>query len=215
MTKQCPYKAIAVAPVFQEYFRSIKRNEHSIVVKSSVSDASSPIRLNVSIRLRIKKDKATFFIIKTSIHFSLDRSMLIETVLCQEKTYEEVLADTGVEISSGSVNADLGLKNHELQRAALSISLNIAEGAGEYSIDEKIRFYRMTKRSATECAGILDVCQRLQLVEEKRYALGRELLIRLVSMLICTTLFVLAAGFSGILCKKKNPPVALNLFIDN
>ena len=72
----------------------------------------------------------------------------------------------------------------QLQRAALSISLNIAEGAGEYSIDEKIRFYRMAKRSATECAGILDICQRLQLVEEKRYALGRELLIRLVSMLI-------------------------------
>jgi len=62
--------------------------------------------------------------------------------------------------------------------------LNIAEGAGEYSIDEKARFYRMAKRSATECAGILDVCRRLQLLEEKRYVLGRELLIRIVSMLI-------------------------------
>ena len=62
--------------------------------------------------------------------------------------------------------------------------MNIAEGAGEYSIDEKARFYRMAKRSATECAGILDVCQRLQLLEEKRYVLGRELLIRIVSMLI-------------------------------
>lgn len=77
-----------------------------------------------------------------------------------------------------------GYLSDQLQRAALSIPLNIAEGAGEYSIDEKIRFYRIAKRSATECAGILNVCQRLQLVEEKRYALGRELLIRLVSMLI-------------------------------
>jgi hypothetical protein len=42
----------------------------------------------------------------------------------------------------------------------------------------------MAKRSATECAGILDVCQRLQLVEEKRYTKGRELLIRIVSMLV-------------------------------
>jgi four helix bundle protein len=72
----------------------------------------------------------------------------------------------------------------QLQRAGLSISLNIAEGAGEYSIDEKARFYRMAKRSATECAGILDVCQRLQLVNEERYTKGRELLISIVSMLV-------------------------------
>jgi len=72
----------------------------------------------------------------------------------------------------------------QLQRAALSIPLNIAEGAGEYAVDEKARFYRMAKRSATECAGVLDVCQRLELVEEKRYLKGRELLIGIVSMLI-------------------------------
>lgn len=72
----------------------------------------------------------------------------------------------------------------QLQRAALSIPLNIAEGAGEYSIDEKVRFYRMAKRSATECAGVLDVCQRLQLIGENRYIKGRELLIGIVSMLV-------------------------------
>ena len=72
----------------------------------------------------------------------------------------------------------------QLQRAALSIPLNIAEGAGEYAIDEKARFYRMAKRSATECAGVLDVCQRLRLIEESRYMKGKELLIGIVSMLI-------------------------------
>ena len=72
----------------------------------------------------------------------------------------------------------------QLQRAALSIPLNIAEGTGEYAVDEKARFYRMAKRSATECAGVLDVCQRLRLVEESRYMKGRELLIGIVSMLI-------------------------------
>lgn len=72
----------------------------------------------------------------------------------------------------------------QLQRAALSIPLNIAEGAGEYAIDEKARFYRMAKRSATECAGVLEVCQRLRLMEESRYVKGRELLIGIVSMLI-------------------------------
>ena len=38
----------------------------------------------------------------------------------------------------------------QLKRACSSIPLNIAEGAGEYSGNEKMRFYRMAKRSATE-----------------------------------------------------------------
>jgi len=62
--------------------------------------------------------------------------------------------------------------------------LNIAEGAGEYSLDEKVRFYRMAKRSATECAGILDICLKLQIIEENRYKTGRKTLIEIVSMLI-------------------------------
>jgi len=62
--------------------------------------------------------------------------------------------------------------------------LNIAEGAGGFATDEKARFYRMAKRSATECAGVLDVCQRLELIEEEPCVKGRGLLIRIVSMLI-------------------------------
>jgi len=71
----------------------------------------------------------------------------------------------------------------QLQRAGASITLNIAEGAGEYSSNEKIRFYRMAKRSATECASIFDICQRLQIITESYYLKGRELLIRIVAML--------------------------------
>ena len=66
---------------------------------------------------------------------------------------------------------------------SLSIVLNIAEGAGEYSGCEKSRFYRMARRSATECAGILDICQRLKLIESTRYERGRQLLLRIVAML--------------------------------
>ena len=43
----------------------------------------------------------------------------------------------------------------QLQRASLSVPLNIAEGAGEFSPKDKNRFYRMALRSATECAAIL------------------------------------------------------------
>jgi four helix bundle protein len=71
----------------------------------------------------------------------------------------------------------------QLLRAGTSVPLNIAEGAGEYSANEKIRFYRMARRSATECASILDVCRHLQLIDESRYSRGRGLLIRIVAML--------------------------------
>lgn len=71
----------------------------------------------------------------------------------------------------------------QLHRASTSITLNIAEGAGELSRNEKIRFYRIARRSATECAGIFDICERLNLIETTNHAKARELLLRIVSML--------------------------------
>lgn len=71
----------------------------------------------------------------------------------------------------------------QLQRAGTSVPLNIAEGGGEHSFNEKARFYRIAKRSATECASILDVCERLRLLDENEYLRGRELLLRIVAML--------------------------------
>lgn len=69
-------------------------------------------------------------------------------------------------------------------RAVTSISLNIAEGAGEYARLEKARFYRMAKRSATECSAILDICFRLELIDTAQKDKCKLLLIRIVAMLI-------------------------------
>jgi len=71
----------------------------------------------------------------------------------------------------------------QLQRAAVSIPLNIAEGAGEFSSKDKARFYRMALRSATECAAIIDVAHRLGLIEREQSDESRELLARVVAML--------------------------------
>jgi four helix bundle protein len=71
----------------------------------------------------------------------------------------------------------------QFHRASMSVPLNIAEGAGEYSKKDKARFYRMGLRSATECAAILDVCRKLKLAEVQRLDAGRALLLRIVSML--------------------------------
>jgi four helix bundle protein len=71
----------------------------------------------------------------------------------------------------------------QFHRAALSIPLNIAEGAGERSPKDKKRFYRMALRSATECAAILDVCRHLKPANEEQPNSGRDSLLRVVSML--------------------------------
>jgi four helix bundle protein len=71
----------------------------------------------------------------------------------------------------------------QLRRAAASVPLNIAEGAGEFAVADKVRFHRMARRSATECAAILDACRLLKLVDPRRCESGRALLWRIVAML--------------------------------
>jgi four helix bundle protein len=71
----------------------------------------------------------------------------------------------------------------QIERASTSINLNIAEGAGEFSAAEKARIYRIARRSATECAAILDVCRARKLVDVARLDAARDLLLRIVAML--------------------------------
>ena len=72
----------------------------------------------------------------------------------------------------------------QLRRAATSIALNIAEGAGEFSPTDKARFYRIARRSATECAAILDICDRLELASAGHTVSGHEMLRQIISMLV-------------------------------
>jgi four helix bundle protein len=65
----------------------------------------------------------------------------------------------------------------------MSICLNIAEGAGEFSGPEKARLYRIARRSATECAAVLDICTRLRLSNAAEVAAARTLLVDIVSVL--------------------------------
>lgn len=47
----------------------------------------------------------------------------------------------------------------QLQRAAASVVLNVAEGAAEFSPAEKARFYRIARRSAAESIAALDILE--------------------------------------------------------
>jgi four helix bundle protein len=71
----------------------------------------------------------------------------------------------------------------QLQRAASSIVLNIAEGAGEFSKHDKARFYRMALRSATECAAALDICKSLAIGQKDILDSGKNFLVQIVAML--------------------------------
>jgi four helix bundle protein len=77
-----------------------------------------------------------------------------------------------------------GYMRDQLRRAANSIPLNIAEGAGEFAPAEKARFYRMARRSATECAGQILVCRRLGLLDAPRSEGALDVLRRVIAMLV-------------------------------
>ena len=71
----------------------------------------------------------------------------------------------------------------QLDRASVSIVLNIAEGAGRFSPADKARFYGIARGSATECAAIMDVILSRGLAAASTCRRGRALLVRIVQML--------------------------------
>lgn len=71
----------------------------------------------------------------------------------------------------------------QLQRAALSISVNIGEGTGKRSPKDRARFYEYSRGSAMECGALLDALRVMDLVDDDAHGKGKELLVRIVSML--------------------------------
>ncbi len=75
----------------------------------------------------------------------------------------------------------------QLRGASQSVVLNISEGAGEFLPREKRRFYRIARRSGTECLAIYRLIHRLQLVPHPATRPGEALLDRLLAMLTSLT----------------------------
>ena len=71
----------------------------------------------------------------------------------------------------------------QLDRASISIVLNIAEGCGRRSPADKARFYSMARGSATECAAIIDLLAARGVIEDRLRQRARALLVRVVQML--------------------------------
>ncbi|MBR9988728.1 MAG: four helix bundle protein [Gemmatimonadetes bacterium] len=72
----------------------------------------------------------------------------------------------------------------QFRRTSLSVPLNIAEGAGEFAPKEKARFYRIAKRSATECAAVIDHMIDLNLLHPAEVKTTKLLLRRIIGALV-------------------------------
>ena len=57
----------------------------------------------------------------------------------------------------------------QLNRAVLSISLNLAEGNGRFHIKDRQNFFRISRGSAFECVPLLELCKRKKLIEEQKF----------------------------------------------
>ena len=72
----------------------------------------------------------------------------------------------------------------QLDRASLSIPLNIAEGNGKWSRKDRCRFFDIAKGSALECAAALDSAVAREFLEKGRAYEGKLILSKVVRMLI-------------------------------
>jgi four helix bundle protein len=72
----------------------------------------------------------------------------------------------------------------QLDRASISIPLNIAEGNGKFSAKDRSRYLEVARGSALECAACLDVLRVRKLVTEQQVEKQKEKLARIVQMLI-------------------------------
>ena len=70
-----------------------------------------------------------------------------------------------------------------LDRASLSILFNTAEGNGKRQMRTRAKFFDDARGSATECAACLDALVAKKACSGDRVVEGKELLVRIVSML--------------------------------
>ena len=71
----------------------------------------------------------------------------------------------------------------QLKRASLSVPLNIAEGSGKSSPQERRRFFEIARSSALECSAIINCARTLTLAEPALLVTIRTLILRIVQML--------------------------------
>jgi four helix bundle protein len=83
-----------------------------------------------------------------------------------------------------SISTAKAAAKDQLDRAATSIPLNIAEGNGKFSKRDRARFFDIARGSALESAAALDVLVWRKLLAEEQIAPAKEQLVQIVNMLM-------------------------------
>jgi len=76
-----------------------------------------------------------------------------------------------------------GALRDQLDRASVSIALNLSEGAGVRAARQKARYYAIARGSASECAAVVAIASARGLAAAETCGRARELLVRIVQML--------------------------------
>ena len=71
----------------------------------------------------------------------------------------------------------------QLERASISIILNIAEGAGRRTVADRRRYFVIAQGSTYECAAILDILRLRQIAHPSRCLNARNYAVRIAQML--------------------------------
>ena len=72
----------------------------------------------------------------------------------------------------------------QLDRASISISLNIAEGNGKYHPKDRCRYFDISRGSALESSACLDILVKRHLIEIDLCDEGKQMLNEIVAMIV-------------------------------
>ncbi len=72
---------------------------------------------------------------------------------------------------------------NQLDRASISILLNIAEGNSRTTSNDKCRYFDISRASAMECAACLDILFVKKIINETINQTGKKYILEIVSMI--------------------------------
>ncbi len=107
--------------------------------------------------------------------FAFEKLEVYQKTLSLILSFEDVINSVKGKVSYNLID--------QLSRAAISISLNIAEGNGRWHANDKKNFMVIARGSAFECVPILQILKSKNLIHDEIYNLLYQQLLEISKML--------------------------------